>query len=193
MVLFSMLLKTHGVATSTQHDNLNETFSTFKRYLNAHNVQRPPFSEAVFTLPDSKAVMDFVLNTYFRHFKLYKYCFTPAPAVRLAFEPIRPGFPGAAEAAAIAEARAAALAAEAAAAAAAAAAAEAEEAAEEAAAAPEATAAGAEEAFTDGAEADAPDPEEEAAHQLRGEWQAAVAAKLAVAQAAIDTKLAGLG
>ncbi|XP_059270874.1 cilia- and flagella-associated protein 119 isoform X2 [Mustela nigripes] len=39
--------------------------------------QRPPFSINLFREEQLLALADYVVNTYFRHFKLYKYVFTP--------------------------------------------------------------------------------------------------------------------
>ena len=48
-----------------------------------HSIQRPPFAEAVFSLPESERVLDYGLRTYFRHFALYKYNFTSEPRLDL--------------------------------------------------------------------------------------------------------------
>lgn len=40
-------------------------------------VLRPPFSIDLFKEEQLLALEDYVVNTYFRHFKLYKYVFTP--------------------------------------------------------------------------------------------------------------------
>lgn len=40
-------------------------------------VLRPPFSIDLFKEEQLLALVDYVVNTYFRHFKLYKYVFTP--------------------------------------------------------------------------------------------------------------------
>lgn len=39
--------------------------------------QRPPFSIDLFSQEQLALISDYVVNTYFRHFKLYKYAFTP--------------------------------------------------------------------------------------------------------------------
>jgi hypothetical protein len=39
-------------------------------------VQRPPYSVGVFTLAEIKCINDYVLNGFFRHYKLYRYVFT---------------------------------------------------------------------------------------------------------------------
>jgi len=40
-------------------------------------VQRPPFSIDLFGANEVRKIVEYVINTYFRHFKLYKYAFTP--------------------------------------------------------------------------------------------------------------------
>ena len=39
--------------------------------------QRPPFSIELFTPDQVKLLTEYTLHTYFRHFKMYKYAFTP--------------------------------------------------------------------------------------------------------------------
>ena len=39
-------------------------------------MQRPPFSVGVFSLADMAAVLEWGLDGYFRHYKLYMYAFT---------------------------------------------------------------------------------------------------------------------
>ena len=39
--------------------------------------QRPPWSINLFSPNQVRLITDYVLNTYFRHYKLYKYVFTP--------------------------------------------------------------------------------------------------------------------
>ena len=41
------------------------------------SVQRPPFSIDLFGANEVRKIVEYVINTYFRHFKLYKYAFTP--------------------------------------------------------------------------------------------------------------------
>ena len=61
------------------HDEMVEAFlpmekswEHFKALLLAHAVQRPPHSVGVFTLKEAQLITDFALNSYYRHFKLYR-------------------------------------------------------------------------------------------------------------------------
>jgi len=53
----------------------SEAFDVFKDWLLKHSVERPPWSVGVFTFDDVKAVMDYVHNTFFRHYRLYMYVY----------------------------------------------------------------------------------------------------------------------
>jgi hypothetical protein len=41
-----------------------------------HAVQRPPHSIGIFSRREANLITQFVLDTYYRHFKLYRYAFT---------------------------------------------------------------------------------------------------------------------
>lgn len=42
----------------------------------AHSVHRPPYSVGLFTLAETKAIVAWMLDTFYRHYKLYMYSFT---------------------------------------------------------------------------------------------------------------------
>lgn len=48
----------------------------FKGLLLEHAIHRPPYSICVFSLEEVKLVSMYAMNTYFRHYYMYKYCFT---------------------------------------------------------------------------------------------------------------------
>lgn len=56
---------------------MEECYRYFTSVLFCHGVRRPPFSIDLFKEEQLLALADYVINTYFRHFKLYKYVFTP--------------------------------------------------------------------------------------------------------------------
>ncbi|KAH3870790.1 cilia- and flagella-associated protein 119-like isoform X2 [Dreissena polymorpha] len=74
---FSIVKKTHEVCTETPFGNLDQTFSYFKELVLCHAVNRPPHSIELFSADQVRLVSEYVVNTYFRHFKMYKYAFTP--------------------------------------------------------------------------------------------------------------------
>ena len=51
------------------------SFNRFKSLLLKHSVYQPPHSIKVFGEKDVKAMVDFVIERYFKNFKLYSYVF----------------------------------------------------------------------------------------------------------------------
>lgn len=74
--LFSIVRAVHKMAISTPCNNFKETIEEFYRLLLHHSANRPPYSIGVFTTDQVKLITDYVLNTYFKHFKFYKYVYT---------------------------------------------------------------------------------------------------------------------
>lgn len=56
---------------------LERSWERTKNLLLAHSVQRPPFSTQIFSWADLKAITSYLLNTYYRHYKLYQYSSCP--------------------------------------------------------------------------------------------------------------------
>ena len=52
------------------------SFKYCKDLLLAHSIQRPPYSIGLLTLAEMKAALSWMLDTYYRHYKLYMYAFT---------------------------------------------------------------------------------------------------------------------
>ncbi|GFR43137.1 hypothetical protein Agub_g4154 [Astrephomene gubernaculifera] len=55
---------------------MERSFLLFKELLLAHSVQRPPYSIGLFTFQEMQRIMDWMLDSYYRHYKLYQYCYT---------------------------------------------------------------------------------------------------------------------
>ena len=53
-----------------------KSFETFKELLLRHAIKRPPHSLAIFSLSDIKKIDLFALDTFYRHFDMYKYALT---------------------------------------------------------------------------------------------------------------------
>jgi len=75
--VFSIIKKTHEVAVETPFGNLEQTFRYFKELVLCHAVNRPPHSIELFNVDEVRKLTEYAINTYFRHFKMYKYAFTP--------------------------------------------------------------------------------------------------------------------
>jgi hypothetical protein len=65
------------------------TFDLLRMQLLRHSVPRPPWSIAVFSANDLKVLTDYVVNTFFRHFKLYQYVYVPHSQLSLRTRPHR--------------------------------------------------------------------------------------------------------
>uniref|UniRef100_A0A8D0H233 Cilia and flagella associated protein 119 n=1 Tax=Sphenodon punctatus TaxID=8508 RepID=A0A8D0H233_SPHPU len=74
---FSIVKDTHEACVETPLPNVEECYGYFTELVFCHSIQRPPFSIDLFTQEQLAVITDYVVNTYFRHFKLYKYAFTP--------------------------------------------------------------------------------------------------------------------
>ena len=57
-------------------DALKSSFEAFKGLVLAHSVERPPHSTGVFDAGDVSSIVEYMLNAYYRHIKLYCYIFT---------------------------------------------------------------------------------------------------------------------
>lgn len=55
--------------------SMKDAFALLEDLLVSHSVHRPPYSAAVFAVDDVKLILDFLLSTYFRHYKLYLFTF----------------------------------------------------------------------------------------------------------------------
>lgn len=53
----------------------NGAFDVCKELLLRHGVERPPWSVGIFSFEDVQAIMQYVHNSFFRHYRLYTYAF----------------------------------------------------------------------------------------------------------------------
>ncbi|KAK1929607.1 Coiled-coil domain-containing protein 189 [Phytophthora citrophthora] len=63
-----------------EHDsttNLKTSFEFFQSILLTHSVNRSPKSVGIFSREEIAAIVDYVTNSYYRHFQLYKCIYTP--------------------------------------------------------------------------------------------------------------------
>ncbi|XP_001371594.1 cilia- and flagella-associated protein 119 [Monodelphis domestica] len=73
----ALLQDLHKACIATPLGNVEDCFRFFTSLLFCHGVRRPPFSIDLFGEDQLMNLSDYIVNTYFRHFKLYKYVFTP--------------------------------------------------------------------------------------------------------------------
>lgn len=74
--ILTMVKRLHARCTSTARENLEDVLTFFQELLVQHSVNRPPFSHSIFSPCQVKSITEFILSTYFKHYKLYKYAFT---------------------------------------------------------------------------------------------------------------------
>ena len=74
--LYTIVVSIHQLCLSTPYDNSRQCFQLLKDLLVCHSVNRPPYSTGLFSVRQVKSITDYVLQSYFKHFKLYKYAFT---------------------------------------------------------------------------------------------------------------------
>ena len=74
--LYSIVKSIHRLCISTPYDNTSQCYQMLKELVVSHSVHRPPYSIQLYSLEQVKNIMEYVLQTYFKHFKLYKYAFT---------------------------------------------------------------------------------------------------------------------
>jgi len=74
---FSIVKKVFEVCIETPFGNLDHTFEYFKDLIHCHSINRPPYSIELFTPDEVRKITEYTINTFFRHFKMYKYAFTP--------------------------------------------------------------------------------------------------------------------
>ncbi|KAG1954867.1 coiled-coil domain-containing protein 189 isoform X2 [Pimephales promelas] len=76
-VLISIIKNVHQFNTETPLDNTDHCLSYCSELLLCHSVRRPPFSIDLFSSEQMTQILNYFINTYMRHYFLYKYIFTP--------------------------------------------------------------------------------------------------------------------
>ena len=74
--LFSILKDVHCVCVSCAYDNTLEALQLFQHLMVCHSVNHPPYSVNLFSLAEVKVITEYILRTFFGHYKLYKFTFT---------------------------------------------------------------------------------------------------------------------
>ena len=74
--LFTITKVIHKLCISTPYDNTRSCFNLLQEMMICHSVHRPPYSVQLYSLDQVKQITDYILQSYFKNFKLYKYAFT---------------------------------------------------------------------------------------------------------------------
>ncbi|XP_029954212.1 cilia- and flagella-associated protein 119 [Salarias fasciatus] len=75
--LLSILKSIHEANVGTPLDNIEACFRHCRELLLCHSVRRPPFSINLFSFEEVNWVLKYIHSSYMRHYKLYRYVFTP--------------------------------------------------------------------------------------------------------------------
>ncbi|AWP17524.1 putative coiled-coil domain-containing protein C16orf93 -like isoform 4 [Scophthalmus maximus] len=75
--LLSIVKSIHEANIETPLDNIEQCFEYCKELILCHSVRRPPFSIDLFNSEEANCIFKYIHNSYMRHYKLYKYIFTP--------------------------------------------------------------------------------------------------------------------
>ncbi|KAM7381829.1 hypothetical protein PAMA_012609 [Pampus argenteus] len=75
--LLSIIKSIHEANIETPLNNIEQCFEYCKELLLCHSVRRPPFSVNLFSSEEVNCIFKYIHNSYLRHYKLYKYIFTP--------------------------------------------------------------------------------------------------------------------
>ncbi|XP_073346290.1 cilia- and flagella-associated protein 119 [Pagrus major] len=75
--ILSIIKSVHEANVETPLNNIEQCFKYCKELLLCHSVRRPPFSINLFSSEEVTGILNYLFNSYMRHYKLYKYIFTP--------------------------------------------------------------------------------------------------------------------
>ena len=68
--------------------NTQQGFKMLKQHLMDHSIQTPPYAILIFTQGEIKAILEFALATFLRHYSLYEFAFKPRVDLILRSDPI---------------------------------------------------------------------------------------------------------
>ena len=80
--LLAIVKAVHEKATR-ELQTIGNSFEFFKLLMLQSSVHRPPYSLGIFTFAEMKDLTEYMLSTYFRHYKLYQYAFTKLSLIHI--------------------------------------------------------------------------------------------------------------
>jgi len=84
--LFSVLKLAHFISME-RCLGADQSIQELQTLLVKHSVERPPHSIGIFSAEDIRKIMDFVADTYYRHYKLYRFIFTKRRVLDFSIKP----------------------------------------------------------------------------------------------------------
>ncbi len=82
----SIIRALHKYNQETPFDNFKILLGYFHDLMICHSIHRPPFCLKIFDSQQVMKTINFVRNTYFKNYKLYKYAFTPIVCINLLYD-----------------------------------------------------------------------------------------------------------
>jgi len=83
-------VKAVHVKAVSETQTIANSFGFFKLLATQSSVQRPPYSLGIFSFAEMKEMSEYMLSTYYRHYKIYQYAFTTL--VRMDVQHVEPLF-----------------------------------------------------------------------------------------------------
>lgn len=77
----SIIRSLHIMNQETPFDNYEQILEYFHKSIICHSVNRPPFCVDIFNGQTVPIVVNYITDTYLRHYKMYKYAFTPIVSI----------------------------------------------------------------------------------------------------------------
>ncbi|KEG14978.1 flagellar associated protein [Trypanosoma grayi] len=74
--LVGIMLKLHETSMSKRYTRA-QSYHEMRELMIQHSVPRPPFSCGIFTMRDAQEFDEYMLQSYYRHYKMYVYVFVP--------------------------------------------------------------------------------------------------------------------
>lgn len=74
--IVGIMVKVHAESMSNSYTRA-KSYHYMRELMIQHSVQRPPFSCAIFTIQDAHEIDEYILRSYYKHYKMYIYAFVP--------------------------------------------------------------------------------------------------------------------
>lgn len=80
----------HTLHETSMADRLTRaaSYDLLRTLMVRHSIARPPYSAAVFSLADVRALDEYLMDTYYRHYKMYYFCFVPKEVATIRMVPL---------------------------------------------------------------------------------------------------------
>lgn len=82
----SIIKRLHDECCSTPYGNFLQCVQLFRDLLAVHVVHRPPWTLKIFDTTQAQLVYDYIVDVYLRHYKMFKYAFTPRIKMDVTFK-----------------------------------------------------------------------------------------------------------